>query len=100
MPRGIPNKPDLVLTHEATTPIDQMKAQGLPLASIVVHRSIQSGFDGSPETGFYVAGNNKKKRANLWYTPNGVLMEQKDHQSGALVYKMIPLANISDTVVL
>lgn len=67
---------------------------GIPLQMAVFHRTVRSVL-GEPETAFYSSGSNKPSRtANMWYTPHGLVVEQRGH------YKIIPLANISDTIVL
>lgn len=50
----------------------------------------------TPEYAFYTPEDNLKKEraAKMWFTPHGLVTEQKGH------YKIIPLANIVDTIVL
>jgi hypothetical protein len=83
-------------------PSPQMKALieiGIPIRLAVFHRAVRSGGkDGTPENAFYAKtdkGNPVPSRiAKMWYTPHGLVTEQ------AGVYKIIPLANVSDTFVL
>lgn len=58
----------------------------------VFHRAVRSHM-GEPETAFYNPEPNMKpsRVANMWYTPHGLVCEQKGK------YKIIPLANVSDT---
>jgi hypothetical protein len=97
-------KPDKKTEKEykdATALIDLIDS-GIPLHSAVFHRSILShggSQGGEPETGLYSPKNKgaapkPSRTANLWYTPHGVVIEQKGR------YKIIPLANVSDTNVL
>lgn len=78
---------------------DQIKAlitDGIPLQMAVFQKTVRSGHAaGTPETAFYASGTSVVSRiAKMWYTPHGVVTEQQG------VYKIIPLASVSDTIVL
>lgn len=74
--------------------IEALKESGIPLKMAVFHRAIRS-FDGTPETAFYSGEAKKSRIALMWLTPDILLCEQ---QGGH--YKLIPTANVSDTIVL
>lgn len=81
------------------TAIVSLKSMGIPLRKAVFHRTVVSLIGGSPENAFYDDRNQVKKaqksrQALMWYTPNGLLVEQVGK------HKLIPLANVSDTDVL
>lgn len=70
---------------------------GVPLKMAVFHRAILSyGTEnsGTPETALWSIGGKPMRTAKLWYTPHGLVTEQRG------IYKIIPLANVSDTTVL
>lgn len=77
---------------------------GVPLSMAVFNRTVLSygGNSGAePETALYApapkgkaASAKPSRTANLWYTPHGVVVEQKGR------YKVIPLGAVNDTNVL
>lgn len=90
---------------------DKSKAEiliesGIPLQMAVFHRTVLShgdkqGGTGIPETGLFAPSPKgspqaakPSRTANMWYTPHGVVVEQRGR------YKIIPLANVTDTNVL
>lgn len=96
-------KPTTKTTNQTT--IESLIADGIPLQKVILHRTVTSnssfkpgvpipGNAGEPEQAFYAINPTKTRTANLWYTPHGVVIEQKGR------YKIIPLANVSDTNVL
>lgn len=68
---------------------------GIPLKKVVFSRTVMS-FENQPEFALFTPEPNLKasRIAKMWYTPHGVVCEQKG------LYKIIPLANVLDTVVL
>lgn len=78
------------------TPVDVLKENGIPVKKATFHKTISSLVDGTPEYQYYHPdGTHKKSRkAFMWYTPSGLLIEQNNK------YKMVPLANVSDTELL
>jgi hypothetical protein len=82
----------------ALNQIEYLKNTGIPISLCVFHRTILSALN-EPETALYSHGTSKKSRlAKMWYTPNGLLVEQKDKLDN-IIHKLIPLANVSDTVI-
>lgn len=75
--------------------IEFMKASGIPLSYCVFHRAILSAMN-EPETALFSETPKSKRKAKMWYTPNGLLIEQRNHL-GKMKHKIIPLANVSDT---
>lgn len=74
--------------------IESLKMTGIPVKAAFFHRTVlsMSVAGGTPEHALYDGGTDKKSRlAKMWYTPSGLLIEQKG------LYKMVPLANVSDT---
>lgn len=69
---------------------------GIPLKMAIFNKTVLS-WKNEPENALYSQGSTKVSRtAKLWYTPHGIVVDQGD---GAF-YKIIPLANVSDTIVL
>lgn len=89
--------------QESAKPIDPRTVKmiqelidiGIPLRKVVFARSVIS-LHNEPEFAFYTPEPNVRpsRTAKMWYTPHGVLCEQK------CGYKLIPLANVLDTTVL
>jgi len=72
---------------------------GIPVRMAVFHRTILSmgnGKPGEPENALYSPeqGSKKSRTANMWLTPQCLVVEQNG------VYKLIPQANVSDTIAL
>ncbi len=67
---------------------------GIPVRFAVFVKPVRSCL-GTPETAFFAQEPNMKsqKVAKMWFTPHGLVTEQKG------TYKIIPLANVSDTIV-
>ncbi len=91
---------ELKSTKTDKTQIDILIESGIPLKMAVFHRPIKS-IMGEPEFAFYVKETDPKKVspkpsriAKMWYTPHGLVTLQKDQ------FKLIPLANVSETIVL
>lgn len=93
--------------YKSSTPtadISKLIELGVPLQMAVFHRTILSyggNRGGEPETALFAPAPKGKpptakpsRTANLWYTPHGIVVEQKGR------YKLIPLANCSDTNIL
>lgn len=72
---------------------DELKATGIPIKMAMFHRNVRS-WTGEPETAFYVSGAKPSRTATMWLTPHFLLCEQKGGYT-----KLIPLANVSDTIV-
>lgn len=71
---------------------------GIPIRKAVFHRTVLFEYaGGTPESAYYApewSENVKKhKMARMWYTPHGLVCEQNS------LYKIVPLANVSDTTV-
>lgn len=82
------------LEESDLTPLQSLKANGIPLQKVTFHKTVNSD-KGEPEYTFYDGGTHRNSRnAKLWYTPTGILMEQ------GKIHKLIPLANAADTVLL
>ncbi len=78
--------------------IKKLIESGIPLRQAIFNKTVLS-WRNEPENAFYspqAPGRQPKpsRTANLWYTPHGVVTEQGG------VYKIIPLANVSDTFAL
>lgn len=82
--------------------IQELIDAGIPLQMVTFNRTVRS-FKGEPETAFYhrtghIAGPQRdakpSRTAKIWFTPHGVVTEQDGF------YKVIPLANVIDTIVL
>lgn len=72
---------------------------GIPIRMAVFHRTILSmgnGGTGEPENALYYPESKVRpsRTANMWLTPQCLVVEQKG------VYKLIPQANVSDTIAL
>lgn len=70
---------------------------GIPLKVAIFHDTVRSfEGNGTPEFAYYDPSEKcqASRKANLWYTPHGVVMEKNGK------YKLIPLANCKDTFVL
>lgn len=71
---------------------------GIPLRKVVFHRTVIFDYKaGTPESAYYCHDwsevMKKNKQANMWFTPHCVVCEQAGH------WKLVPLANVSDTMV-
>lgn len=91
-------KPKLKIVKPAPHDLQKLIEIGIPIKKAVFHRAVL--FDhktSAPETAYYspTYGKDLKKHkvARMWYTPHGLICEQNDQ------WKIIPLANVSDTVV-
>lgn len=102
-----PQPKKIVKYNPPSKEIQELIATGIPLRMAVFHRAVLSfgdpaaGLAGTPETAFHVKETDPKRTsakpartAEMWYTPHGVVTAQRG------IYKLIPLANISDTTVL
>jgi len=69
---------------------------GIPITMAVFHRTVRS-HTGEPETAFFdpdfKPAPKPSKAATMYYTPHGLVCDQKGK------FKIIPLANVSDTIV-
>lgn len=78
---------------QANTRFDDLIGQGIPCREAVFHRPIKSlnvSPAGEPETALYDAVTKAKpsRTAKLWFTPHGLVYEQKYGKS------IVPLANV------
>jgi len=89
--------------QEAPKPSEKIQGLieiGIPIRMAVFHRTILSlgnGKPGEPESALYSPenqGTKKSRTANMWLTPQCLVVEQNG------VYKLIPQANVSDTIAL
>lgn len=72
--------------------LEALKKMGLPLSRVVFHDTITSkDKDNLPEFAMYASHPKKNREAKIWYTPHGVLLQQRGG------HKIIPLANVKDT---
>ncbi len=70
---------------------------GIPLKRVVFHDTVLSlggKQGGEPENALYSSGSKPSRTAEMWYTPHGVVVKQREN------YKIIPLAAIKDNDVL
>jgi len=87
------------LPSKSTPPeLKQLIESGIPLRKVVFGRTvIFEGQNATPEFAFYdpnhSQGSIANRKAKLWYTPHGVICEQRG------VYKLVPLSNVIDTIV-
>lgn len=94
MPRGIPNKKseEEVQDSPQQDNIEHLKRIGLPIKRAVFHDTVQSRTkDNMPNFAYYNEHQKKDRKAKMWYTHIGLLMEQEDG------HKIIPLANVKET---
>lgn len=94
------------VSAESAPNVFELIKTGIPLQMAVFHRTILShgdkqGGTGIPETGLFSPAPKgspmaakPSRTANMWFTPHGIVIEQRGR------YKIIPLANVSDTNVL
>lgn len=99
-------KPALRIVQPAPKEIQELIDNGIPLKMAVFHRTVLSfgnfgTVTGEPENAFWAPSGDKTKpnakpsrTAKMWYTPHGLVCEQHG------IYKIIPTANVSDTIVL
>lgn len=80
-------------TVSGITP-ETLKANSLPVAIATFHKAIISMVDGTPEYQFRHNAPKKSRVASMWYTPHGLLIEQRGR------HKMVPLASVADTELL
>lgn len=75
--------------------VKELKASGLKLSKAIFHNTVESHplnkNDYSPEYALYAVTTKKERKADMWYTPTGLLIEQPGGR------KLIPLAQVKDT---
>lgn len=78
------------------TQIDLMIENAIPIQMAVFHRTVRA-HTGEPESAFFdpdfKPAPKPSKAAIMYYTPHGLVCDQKGK------FKIIPLANVSDTIV-
>ena len=74
-----------------TSAYSDIKEMGIPVKTAVFHRAINAGPGvGTPDFALYTSGTNVSSRlATMWYTPHGLICEQKGNKR-----RIVPLANI------
>lgn len=70
-----------------TEAIKVLIEKGHLVQEAVFHRTVKSS-SGEPETAFYTSGAKPSRTANMWYTPQGLVCEQKS------TWMIIPAANV------
>lgn len=91
-------KPSLRVVKALPQALQDLIENGIPVRKAVFHRTVIFDYaGGTPETAFYCESwskdMKKNKIAKMWYTPHGLVCEQ------AGLFKIIPLANVSDTLI-
>jgi hypothetical protein len=97
-----PKKPkDKVYEPETLKKVKALIEMGIPVKFALFRRTVRSNV-GTPESAFYARETDPKlpnpqpsRIAEMWYTPHGLVTLQ----AGG-IYKVIPLANLVDTIVL
>lgn len=81
----------------ASPQVQALIDSGIPIRFAIFHRAIRSHM-GEPETGMWDPSCDKATKISrvgkMWYTPHGLVIDQGGK------FKIIPLANVSDTDVL
>lgn len=83
-------------TKETNSIIEQLKKDGIGLKTVFFNKTVTSS-SGEPEFRFFSEGMGQSRPsrvAKLWYTPSGILIEQKDK------HKLVPLANVLESELL
>lgn len=106
-PAGLKSGADLDIGQPDQIPQTQMEAMvqtGVPILLAVFHKTVRS-ITGESESAFFDISHKPipkpSKEAKLWYTPHGVVVEQTLKKGKEVLhhFKIIPLANVADTIV-
>lgn len=93
--KPITKKESQLQKAEIPDKIHELIQSGIPLHMAVFSKTVRSRMSAElPEFAFYDQGGKHSRTAKMWYTPHGVVTEQNGK------YKIIPLANVTDTNVL
>lgn len=92
------SKPKLRIVKDLPAALEALVENGIRIRKAVFHRTVLFDYQGgSPEYAFYSPDwskdMKKTKVAEMWYTPHGLVCSQ------AGLWKIVPLANVSDTII-